>query len=423
MELWSSVLSKDFQLRRKTCFLVLVLVCITVAATAGPSSASLLIARQGLWPIAPTYIALNTTVLDLWPDRIDGTKVESDCAVVRLVPQDDAPRCPISESLGVLAEAREIIESDPEFMSIIPFFEDPEDSFSRFLSLSKCDTSIKDQMCATIPQNAIVPGFLSVLMNQAGSWDDVDGYRALQKDYYQPYTIASCLTDSVKDASDQAPLRFPRISETDSELKKDREIFSIPGLTKGQMISRLSEDDSDFHVDWIDLPKDVFRTGIPGAVIVNSQTPKYLMRNITTCTLNAGWGSSTIMSMSQEPGATYSHMSNVPSSWTANKASEDTNGYIFYGMPNFANISNFSYPQRRISISKNWMEFLNPSVIQPNNSTGNFISLLLSSLQTQTTESFQPTEINMAMMLNSILSVGLSGIGTVDDWEGIYEQS
>lgn len=48
-ELWSSILSQRFQLRRKICFVCLVFVCITIAATAGPSSASLLIARQGLW--------------------------------------------------------------------------------------------------------------------------------------------------------------------------------------------------------------------------------------------------------------------------------------------------------------------------------------------------------------------------------------
>lgn len=94
VELWSSISSKEFQLRRKMCFTILILTCVIVAATAGPSIASLLIAQQGLWPSTSSYVAVNASVLDLWPDRIDDRKIERACAVIRLDSLDETPRLP-----------------------------------------------------------------------------------------------------------------------------------------------------------------------------------------------------------------------------------------------------------------------------------------------------------------------------------------
>ncbi|MCJ1268679.1 hypothetical protein MMC22_008567 [Lobaria immixta] len=79
-------------------------------------------------------------------------------------------------------------------------------------------------------------------------------------------------------------------------------------------------------------------------------------------------------------------------------------------MPNFANISNFLYPQRRISVSKNWIQFLNPTIVLLENSTGSFMSLILSRLHSQ------PTETNMAQMLSLFLANGMADFGTRYDW-------
>ena len=94
IELWSSVLSKEFQLRRKIYFTDLILTCVIVAATAGPSSARLLLAQQSLWPSNSLYVAVNASPQDLWPDRIDDGKIERACAVVRLDSLDETPRLP-----------------------------------------------------------------------------------------------------------------------------------------------------------------------------------------------------------------------------------------------------------------------------------------------------------------------------------------
>lgn len=232
------------------------------------------------------------------------------------------------------------------------------------------------------------------------------------------------MTDIVNDAYDQSPLRFARISETDSELNRDREIVSVPSLTKGGIVNNTSGDNSDFRVDWVDLPMDIFNTGIPGAVIVNYQNPNDSSYNITMCTLNAGWGSSTISTSQQNIGTTYSHMSNIPSSWShrGTKVVKDAYGYLFLTAPNFANFSNSPYPQRRISVSKEWMRFLNPTIVQANNSTENYISLTLA-MQSESTNPFQPTETKVSQLLSALLALALADSGPQYDWGGIYEHT
>ena len=160
---------------------------------------------------------------------------------------------------------------------------------------------------------------------------------------------------------------------------------------------------------------DVFNTGIPGAVIVNSHDPNGSLYNITTCTLNAGWGSSSLEWTTRDLYTLYSYMSNIPSSWPNEWIDMDAYGFEFSNVPTFANYSNFSYPQRRISVSKDWMEFLDPTVILPNNLTGNYISLALSLSQ----ELLLSEEVKAARWLSALLTVALASTGIGRDWESM----
>ncbi|MCJ1469537.1 hypothetical protein MMC07_008170 [Pseudocyphellaria aurata] len=404
VELWSSILSKEFRLRKKLCFAVLILVCIAVAATAGPSSANLLIARQGLWPTASTYLAVNASFQDIWPDRLDDTNLKNDCATVTPDSPDEWLRCPMSylasfdqHHVESLLESNSLADEE----RLIDFWYSSPGDFSLNYLSSKCATSQATQgrFCATIPQATLSYGYYYIQYNHFEE-TDFAGYQSLRKNYYQPYTVASCVTDVVKDASDQTPLRFARISEESSQLEEDREIFPIPGLTTGQIIDKVSSDNSEFRVDWIDLPMDTFNTGVPGAVIV-SQDLNGSFYNITTCTLNAGWGSSELQSTSLDYVSIFSHPSNIPPFWT----------------PGFANFSDSSYPQRRVSISKSWMEFLNPTIKQANNSTDTLISRLLSS-EAQLINTPHSTEFAVAQMLIFLLAIAMTSTGSGQhNWE------
>lgn len=212
--------------------------------------------------------------------------------------------------------------NDPDLTSELVGIQAPGDDFARENLSATCLRSSDDQFCSTIPQTVLMDVFNMIQLNHL-DMSALEGYQFMQKNYYQLYTIASCVADVVKDASDQTPLRFPRISETDSEVDKAREIVSIPGLTKGQIINNVSGDNSEFRVDWVDLPINVFKTGIRGAVIVSSEDPEALSYKITICTLNAGWGSSAAMGSFPLVGSIFSRMSNVPSSWFMDKYFDD----------------------------------------------------------------------------------------------------
>lgn len=406
-ELWSSILSKEFQLRKKICFVSLIFVCVTIAATAGPSSANLLIARQDLWPTGSKYIAINTTFQELWPDRLSGEEFDRSCAVIVFDSVYDTARCPLSDLYALLnTDAYEpLVDSDLKVFSTMSL-QHPETTYLRLLDMAPCFT-FKNQACATIPQTALLDPFIQNVLNETdrsdryGERHRLDAYQVLQKGYYQPYTAASCVFDVAQNISDDAPLQFPRILETTSDLREDRAIVSIQGLTLGQIINDISDDNSHFRVHWIDLPQNIFGTGIPGAVIVTPQGPKGPPYNIYQCTFNAGWGSSAILSDSERPGSVISHRTDYHSGASA-MGNYDAFGYIYATVPDFTNASNLLFPEQRISVSKSWMEFLNPTMVLADNSTTTLISryLSLSKLQLE--------EARVARMFSILISIALS---------------
>lgn len=101
-ELWSSmfVSSKTFRLRRKLALLAMVIICGLIAATAGPSSAVLLIPRETVWHSGSTYFYVNGTSQDVWPDRVDAKKIPKDCAVITSSSTVD-PVCPAADWQGL----------------------------------------------------------------------------------------------------------------------------------------------------------------------------------------------------------------------------------------------------------------------------------------------------------------------------------
>lgn len=419
IEFWSAIMSKDFPLRKKLCFAVLILVCITVAATAGPSSANLLIARQGIWPMQSNYMAINATFQDFWPDQLDDEKLSNDCKIMR-IRYNSSPACYISSLLygfsddtlaASMMQDRYDIENTDLFR-----VQTPRTYVDKEVAIGSCFEDSKDQVCGTAPQD-VFTGLLAQ-SSEAHSHQDcnvaLQGYHILKENYYQPYTTARCVVDTVQNSYDQAPLRFPRLSETVSGLGGGQEIFPVPGLTKGQSTYNLPGNSSEFRLDWVDLPQEIFRTGVPGAIIVHPQSSSNLSYNISTCTLNAGWGSSSIFTDSDYDDLINSQMTQLPPSWSTNLTFSpvDTYKYLFSNKPRFRNISDFSYPQLRINISKSWMELINPTVILMDNTTTNPVSMVLSQL------SSQPKGFEIAWLLNLLFAVGLSATGKEHDGEG-----
>lgn len=382
-EFWSSIVFKKFQLRRKICFVGLIFVCITIAATAGPSSASLLIARQRLWSIESKYVAVDATIQDIWPDRIDGEKIDGQCAILMSDPSLNTVHCPLRDFLTI--DRKFLVLGGPKEFSYI---QTPGMDFVRAFLSSPCST-FHNQMCATVPQSGILPGFNQHSILQSNRLDKfaksniLEGYQILQKNYYQPYTAARCVLDVVENDSDDSPLRFSRVSGSSSDIKKDWETVLIPGFTKAQIINDPSGDSSSFRVHWIDLPQNLFETGIPGAVIVHSQGPKGPPYNMYQCTADAGWGSSALITQTTTTGIQSRRLN---SHREKSIVISDTYGYAYTSSPDFSNVSNLPFPERRITVSMNWMNFVNPVVVLADNSTTTVISQILSSATVQLEE-------------------------------------
>ena len=421
-ELWSAVTSKDFNPRKKFCFTVLIFICITVAATAGPSSANLLIARQGIWQTDSKYIAVNATFQDIWPDRLDNEKISSYCNNIQPTAANRTQRlCPISEMYGTLPDQRLFLRAldDYEHSRVNSvtdlLLQIPGTKYISLLTTAACFENKNGQVCSTIPQQRLSAGLIeSSPLHSPGAALEI--YRSMKENYFQPYTAVSCVADTVRNRSDLTALQFARISESVSELKTDRELVPVPSLTKGPSTDTIPGNRSRVRLGWVDLPREIFRTGVPGAVFVYPRSSDDSSYNITTCTINAGWGSSEVTNVEKSAFGVSSQMTHIPPSWPFNIHRLDAYDRQSESLPSFANMSNFGYPQRRISISKSWMEFNTPTFVLPDNSTTNPFIELLSLL------SYQPTEAQAAWDLNVVLVAALSTVGMEYDYKGICKK-
>ena len=264
-ELWACILSRQFQVLRKLTFIALILIAGLLAVTSGPSSATLLIPRQNVWPIESLYLLLNATFEDIWPDYLNGDGISEDCSTAILETIHNDRGCPIDDLLplisgGVILSEAGIDAGDYSYHDIIG----DHVTYAKSLLFGSCQSSSEDQYCALATQETLLPGMVNHVMEgiDVGVFSDTldlrfDLYTSIQHDYYQPYTLGSCKTGSIRATSNQTLIQFPHLSETELELQKPREMFSIPDLTTAQVIEKFGNS-SLYRTAWIDL--EVFPT-------------------------------------------------------------------------------------------------------------------------------------------------------------------
>ena len=232
-----------------------------------------------------------------------------------------------------------------------------------------CPSEGRDQYCATSPQEAFYPSMTypqpygAVESLDSDPPSEIDAYLMIVDNYYQPYTIASCVT-SDNSTANSTQLPFARLSQTESELANVREIVPLPNITIQEML-QTPGDPSQYRISWVNLPP-LFQTEVPGMIMVhpsiglNSTNSTF---HVTTCTLNAGWGSSKLMTTQLDIATVTSDMVRNPPGWPPENAQEiDIAGVVQQGFPDFANISGYAFPEKHINISQNWAKYLNPSI-------------------------------------------------------------
>ena len=365
-ELWSPTVAQEFLLRRKLVIVPLLILCSLLATTAGPSSATLYVPRLIAWPLKPSYFSVNGTFEDIWPDYLDGKTVPRECAV--LSEGDLHSSCPaglwdqISEEFSLY---NYVDHNTPKLLSSgLPLFlVDPQGKTQQVSVAQQCFSSIEGQACSAIMQDIILEGMYGVLTRWHKYTPFERPFQALDhsvsKGYFQPYSSVSCLSDLINEGNSKSPVQFPAIAETES---KDRMVSSLPYLTNGQAL-RIPGNTSEFRLRWLELPPLI--TGSrAGVVLIHPSTNNSNAVNITACTLGAGWGASTAKASESRVTAGVlfnSHTNGLPNISSVPSTLDSLND-ISFSRPIYANYSGYVYPQRRVILSTDWLEFLNPSI-------------------------------------------------------------
>lgn len=414
-ELWSSlfVSSKSFQLRSKLALLAMVIICGLISATAGPSSAVLLIPRQTHWYSGSTYFYVNGTFQDVWPDRVDARKIPKDCAVITSSSTVD-PVCPAADwydlTTGIVSFTS---QHDVSFERSVDIWnlQNPDTS-QKATVVDLCTNSATNQYCGSCPQVAVLKG----TMEESNAYTDsvyqsdttfANLYANLDKDLFQSYTLSTCVFHTFQETEDQKQLKFARITETGRQDTQNRTIIAVPGL---RSVLTAPGNVSEYRLRWVNLPQDDFSNAAIGAVLVHPRVPESQSQDITTCTLGAGWGTSSINADINGGYVFFSTITGVPSYFRTVQAGD---GAQSYSVPDFANISGYAYPQRRIKISEDWAQFLNPTFIKPDGSNTTIIHNYMSA------SAYPLGENGTSKIMSAILTAGLSLVGNHLSWQGM----
>ena len=418
-EFWSSILSKQFQIRGKLGFFILALTCTLLAATTGPSSANLLIPRQTSWSLQSFNLSFNGTFNDFWPDLLDGKGIPTYCATISSDSSTDDRRCLMNNFVSFLRGNTPLFPHEQDDNTLL-YLESQSNKYlyQKMIFSALCTASSRDQYCATSAQEGFLQGVTNPLPIGADKIldsepsDAIDYYEVIQDKYYRAYTIASCVRSRVNGTSSQTSIPFARISETDLELGKDRETVVVPHAIDLQASYALGTE-SQYRTTWVDMPEDVFNKGMLGLAIIRPQKANG-STNVTACTLGAGWGSSKLMYHGQDGSKVYSRMASKPPSWPSEKlAPMDLAGFVEQANPNFANHSGHQYPERRIIITQEWISFLNPEVRLVPGQNSTLIDMALSRLDDQ------PSERYVAQLMGILLANSMSRIGAETKFKGI----
>ena len=414
-ELWSSITAENFAPRRKLITFALLITCGILATTLGPSSATLLIPRTITWSLEPSHFGINGSFQDIWPDYVDDRNVPESCGTI--FSGNPYSLCPAGDFrslyLGILEldasyNVTGLLESGQTIQLLNPLGGSQKSGIG-----VKCLTDDVSQQCATTVHDIIMEGAWDTISDWETERKFAKSYQDLihlvSEGYYQPYTSTSCRSDQINAANQKDSLMFPRMLDTSSEQDEEDGLIYPSDITKADVLATLGNT-SEFCFNWLDLPPSTSQDRLSGVTILHPVTPNATNINITLCTMGAGWGTSTTSVSSDLDGLFNSQIDRVPKSipiQNIDSFGED----IFYSTPVYANISGYAYPQRRISLSTTWLNYLNPIVPSLGyNSTA--MHILLAS-----TPGFTDG-VGIAQILSIVLACGLARSGVTLGWQG-----
>ena len=270
-ELWSSVFTTSWHLRSRATFLLLIIVSGIIAATAGPSSATLLIPRELLWQLPSTYSAINGTMKDIWPTELDPVQIPKDCSTLNDTSSD--PSCLASNWQGIYDEI------EVQLSIVGNNFDNPNFQVGGGFELNIQAASSTDQIFATYlfcpfngessPDTQICGSTQANILNDAAFSDNSiilsqdkdsssDIYHRVDTSIYSAYTAIRCYTNNIQGPKDTTSLRFPGLSRTLEEYKGGAIETVVETPSKAEIYATSGGNLSEFLLLWIDLPENLF---------------------------------------------------------------------------------------------------------------------------------------------------------------------
>ena len=217
-----------------------------------------------------------------------------------------------------------------------------------------------------------------------------DHYHTINEMYYQPYTSTSCGVDVIRSSADQLPVYFPippgsLDPQMMANIASNSTAFKQIGITddnkyiSGIEYSGVSRSDllnaagnvSDYRLMWFELPQDLFKGSTIGASVLY---PRYSTEALETyfpaswfgefsqpvlfCTLSAGWGTSSlnVSSVSQEGVSSSVNLPQSDLDHPLYKGQDPSK----LGYPNGNMLDMPLFPQKPITVSTDWANYLNP---------------------------------------------------------------
>lgn len=269
-------------------------------------------------------------------------------------------------------------------------------------------------------QNVTTKGHGSVL-------DQLDAVHSITTGYYQPYVLTSCEHDTILGPEDLDPVAFPPspgstpqmlntsdfrdsiLYNADDDSGFPSHAFIYPGITRSQILDTPGFP-GDYRLRWIELPQNPFNGTAIGAVVLLPRESDNTTQEVLMCNLGAGWGASK-MNMSTFSGDSQTVISEVTldlgplskgfsiAPYTEEVVSGDE---AYFLLP--------SFPQRLVTVTEDWAQYLNPSLSDSNTTV--FHSLMASHL-------LRPDiAISARIILAGLLANGLASIGSTSQLQG-----
>ena len=257
-----------------------------------------------------------------------------------------------------------------------------------------------------------------------------DHYHTISRMYYQPYTSITCGRDVIRGSADQSPVFFPippgsldpqmiANATINSTAFKQIGISSENRYISGIAFSGVSRSDlinaagnvSDHRLMWFELPQDLFNGSTIGASVLFPRYPTEALGThfpdswlgdsnqiVLLCTLSAGWGTS-LLNISSDSGKGVSSSVNLPQSDLDHPLYKGQDPSKL-GYPGGNMLDMPLFPQKPITVSTDWANYLNPFL--PDSNTTVFSKLMNALYGAPSPPSFA------TIILSSLLANGLA---------------